>query len=140
MFATGPLPGLELETALVEGHAGIGGDDVDAVGPNLHAVLDFMDRHGGGAGEDFAQQAGMFWGEVLDQDEGHACVLGQGLEQMAKGIQASGGGSDSDNRSDNRELAFWDDRGCWGVGGWFSGTRGPLGSHGFLPSDGHRIG
>jgi len=98
MSAAFHLAFLKFEPGLGHNHAGVGRDNIDVVGLDGEVVGDLGNVHGGGAGQELGQGAGMVGVEMLDEDEGHAGVWGQVFEQKREGLQASGRGTDSDNR------------------------------------------
>ena len=70
-----------------------GGQDIDVIGLRHRAVPGFRHRQHGGLAEDLGQHAVLLGREVLQQDEGHARVLGQVPQEIGEGLQAPGGGS-----------------------------------------------
>ena len=90
----------QLQRAVHERHVLVGRDDVGAVGPHLHAVLDLVDLHAGEPLDQVEQQALVVGGEVLHEHERHAALAvgGHGGEERLEGRQAAGGGADADDR------------------------------------------
>ena len=76
----------ELEVAVHNHHAGVGRDDVDAVGLNVHAIVNGDDGHFSGRRQDFAKQALVLGVEMLDEHEGHAGRRFDGAEELTEGF------------------------------------------------------
>ena len=73
-----------------KGHVTVRRDHIDGVRLNRHTVFHFMNRHSGVAPDKFGQDALVFRIEMLDEDEGHACVRGRMGEELLEGFQSSG--------------------------------------------------
>ena len=72
-----------------------GRDHVDVVGLDLQPVLGLRDRHGRRALQQLDQHALVRGVEVLDDDEGHAAVLGHAAEELLERLQPAGRGADA---------------------------------------------
>ncbi len=88
-----------MQRAVQKGHVAVGRDDVGAVGPDLHPVLDLEDLHPGVALDQVGEDALVVRGQVLHQDKGHAGidVGGHGGEEGLKGRQPPGRSADADD-------------------------------------------
>jgi hypothetical protein len=88
----------QLERAVQKGHVAIGRDDVGAVGPDGHPVLDLEDLHAGVAPDEVAEDALVVRRQVLHQHKGHARigVGGHAGEEGLERRQPPGGGADAD--------------------------------------------
>ncbi len=92
--------GLEqVQLAVQEGHVAVGRNDVGAVRPHHHAVLDLEDLHAGVALDQIGEDALVVGREVLHQHEGHAGIrVGRdGGEERLEGRQTAGRGADADD-------------------------------------------
>ena len=67
----------------------LGGNDVDAVRLDSHAVGGLDDRHGRVPGEELDHQAFVRGVEVGDEDESDAAVRGHGGEEFLEGVEAA---------------------------------------------------
>jgi len=76
----------ELTAAIQANGRVILAQDLDA-----HAATNLANRHRGGAGENLGQQTVPFGVEVLNEDERHARVRGQMLEQQCESLESAGG-------------------------------------------------
>ena len=105
--------GGEVQSALGNGHGGVWGDDVNAIGLDDHGVANLADGHGSFFGNELGKQAVMLGVEMLDEDEGHAGVWREVAEQLGNGFQAARGSSDGNNEemvigtSAMIPVAFW---------------------------------
>ena len=96
---------LELQGAVGNGHGGVRGNDVNMVGLDGHAIGYFADAHDGLFGNEFGEHAFVFGIQMLDQDEGHACVLGKITHEFGEGFDSAGGSADGGNQE--VVLVFW---------------------------------
>lgn len=97
---TSAVAGLRLryaQQAAVDRKIGAGGNDVEVIGLNRHAVGRLLYRHRRMVGEQIDHQAFMRRIEVLHQDEGHAAILGQRGNQLAASVEPAGGSPDADD-------------------------------------------
>ena len=88
----------ELQRPADDDHALSGRDYVDVVRLDRRLVLNLHDRHCRRPRQDFRQGAGVRRGEVLHQDERHAGIGRQRLEQLRECLQSAGRGADADDR------------------------------------------
>lgn len=79
----------QLDLPITDPERGVGTDDVDGVGLELDSLVRIVDRHAGTRPEKLRQQALVRRIQVLHQQEGHAGVGRQGLEQLAESLQAT---------------------------------------------------
>src|SRR5262245_2190315 len=86
----------QAQRAFCDGHVRVGWDDINAVWFDAHTMLDFLDRHVGGFGQQFSENAFARGLEVLHEGEGHASVVRQMSEQLLEGLQTPGGSADAD--------------------------------------------
>src|SRR5215813_3608891 len=93
-----PLTRLNLENAPADGQVRVARDDIDVIRLDRLVVPDFADRQGRGARENLCQLAFMIRIQVLHEHEAHPRVQPQRFEQLCEGLQATGGGADSDDR------------------------------------------
>lgn len=85
------------EDALLDEELGVGGDDVNVIGTGRGAALDRRHRHGGVAGQQLRQDAGVLRVEVLNLDEGAAGIRPHVAEEFLQSLEAAGGGSHRDD-------------------------------------------
>ncbi len=88
----------------LDDQVGVGRDHVDVVGGDGRFVDHLGDRHVRLAGQQLGQQAGVLGIEVLDEDVGHAGVVGQVLEELGERFEAAGRGADADDGADTRAV------------------------------------
>src|SRR5262245_8969281 len=86
----------QAQRAVCDRHVRVGWDDINAVWFDAHAMLDHLDRHVGGSGQQFSENAFARGVEVLHEDEGHARVVRQVIEQLREGLQTASGSADAD--------------------------------------------
>ena len=91
------LAGGEVQGMVLNGHGGIGRNDVDVIGLDLHAILHFDDGHGCGAGDQLGEHAFVLGIEMLNEDESHSGVGREMGEKFGEGFQAAGRSSNGDN-------------------------------------------
>src|SRR5215470_273260 len=94
----------QAQRAVCDRHVRVGWDDINAVRFDAHAIIDLLDRHVGGSGQQFSENAFARGVEVLHEDEGHTRVVRQMIEQLHEGLQTAGGSADADY-----EEALWRD-------------------------------
>ena len=87
----------QVQRPMEDGHVLVGGDHVDPVRFDLHAVPDLDDLHGGGALEELHHDPLVGRVEVLDDDEGHAASRGHVLQEELQRLETAGGGADADD-------------------------------------------
>ena len=90
----------QLQRTVQKRHVVIGRDDVGAIDPDRHAVLDLEDLHAGIAPDQFGENALVVRRQMLDQHEGHPRV-DVGRHAREKGLerrQTTGRGTDADDR------------------------------------------
>ena len=80
-----------------DAHVEVRRDHVNAIGLDPHGLGDLDDGHLGGGGEELGEYALVGGGEVLDEDDGHAGVVGEVLEEQLEGFESAGGGADGDD-------------------------------------------
>jgi hypothetical protein len=99
-----------MQAAILDLDVGVGGDDVDVVGRDPHAVFDLYNRHCGAGAQDMRHLAFAFRIEMQHHDEGAATVGRHGIEEMAKGFDATSRCADTDDfnlaRVGNDQFAF----------------------------------
>ena len=61
-------------------------------------ILDLFDHHPGGPLQQFGHDAPVGGIEVLDDDEGHAAVVGHMAQKLLQGFQTAGGSANADDR------------------------------------------
>ncbi len=83
---------------VVHRQIGAGRNDIDALALDRHAVGRLHDRHRRVAGQQVDHHAVVARIEVLDDDEGHAVIGRQRVEQLPARIEAAGRGADRDDR------------------------------------------
>ena len=70
---------------------------MEVIGRHAHPVGDFDDAHGGFACEQLRENAVMGGVQVLDEDEGHACVGWKMTQKVGQRFDTAGGGANRDN-------------------------------------------
>jgi len=73
-----------------DGQVGAGRDDIQVPGFDRHPVRGLQHRQGGALGQQVHEQAVLGGVEVLDQDEGHRRIGGQGVQQLPAGLKLTG--------------------------------------------------
>ena len=118
----------QVQYTVEDGHVLVGGDHVDLVRRDLHAVPDLDDLHGGGALEELHHDPLVGGVEVLDDDEGDAASRGHVLQEELQRLEAAGGGADADDGKCAVRVAAVHLRGCrfhrGGLGCCFTSARG----------------
>jgi len=61
-------------------------------------IRGFIDRHGGGPGQDVDEHARVGWVEVLDQDKGQTGIGRQGAKKLRESVEPSRRSADGDDR------------------------------------------
>ncbi len=89
---------------LLDHQFAVGRDDVDTIRLEPGRVVDLPYRHSGPAGEDLAQLTVVIRRQVNDYDIGQPEFVVDTLEELLKGPDTAGGGSDGANR--DQRLAF----------------------------------
>src|SRR3546814_15133126 len=74
-----------------------GGDDINTVWLDPHAVDCLLHPHRRAAGEQFDHHARMRRIEMLDHDEGHVAVGRRNVEELPEGIETAGRSADGDH-------------------------------------------
>lgn len=97
----GPVSRRELQLPPLDGHAGVGGDDIDMVGLDHRGALDLCDGNGHVASEKGRKLAFVHRIEMLDEHESHACVRGNVLQELPERFQATCGGANANYREDH---------------------------------------
>ena len=97
-----------------DGHVLVRRDHIDAVRPDLGAILDLDDFHAGGALEQFGHDALVRRVQVLDDDKGHAAARRHVLQELLQGLQSPGGSADADDGE--IEMGLFPPFGHWGLG------------------------
>ena len=103
------LGGLEqLQRAVEERQVMPRRNDVDAVGPHDHAILDFEDRQARVAANEVGEDALVIRVEVLHEHEGHAGIggVGQAGEERLERRQSARGRANADHRKPLRRLVL----------------------------------
>lgn len=72
--SAGLLARPKVQSVIGNGHAGVGGNDVDVVDFRMHAIGHLFYLHGGFLGEQVGEEAVMLGVQMLDEDEGHSSV------------------------------------------------------------------
>ena len=67
--------GAQPESAIAHDHVMVGWNDVNAIRLDDGSIVDQLDRHCRGFGEEFYQQALVFGIQMLDHHEAHTCVI-----------------------------------------------------------------
>ena len=98
MLALGETAGGETEGAVLDDHVGVGGNDVDVIGPNLDSLGDLGNRNFGGAGKNFFERTVVAGIEMLKKDKSHAGGFREIGEQGRESFQTAGGGADTNDR------------------------------------------
>ena len=81
----------------MDAHRGVRWNDIHMVGLYCHSVDDLAYGKRRFPGQKRSQHAFVCWIEVLDQDERHSSVRGQGAQHLAKSLEPSGGGTDAND-------------------------------------------
>ena len=76
------LPRRDLEDSVSDVEVHSAGGDIYLVRFHWGCVIDFTDRHRGGAGKDLGKQAFVLRIEMLDQHESHSRIAGQGFQEF----------------------------------------------------------
>jgi len=88
----------KMERAVGNGEVDTGGNDIKVVTLDRHAIRRLQHSHRGVAREQIDHHAFVRWVEVLNQDERHAVIGGQRTQEFAARLQATGRGTNSDER------------------------------------------
>ncbi len=86
------------QPAALDRERGVGRDDVEVVALDRHPVRGLQHRHLGVAAEQLREHARALGHQVLDQDEGHAAVRRQVLEEGLVGLEPARRGADADDQ------------------------------------------
>jgi hypothetical protein len=92
----------ELQRPTDDDHAPVRRDYVDVVRLDRRLFVNLHDRHFRRPRQDFRQGAGVRGRQVLHQDERHAGIGRQRLEQLRERLQPAGRGADADDRERRR--------------------------------------
>ncbi len=84
-----------MQRPVQNGEVPVGGDHIDAIRLNLHPILDLEHRHSGSALEQFHHDALVRRVQVLDDDKGHAALLGHVSQERLQRLQPAGGSADA---------------------------------------------
>src|SRR5262245_10347410 len=95
----------QAQRAILDGHIRIARNDVNAVRFDAHAIFNLFDRHFGGFGQQFSEDAFALRVEVLHENEGHASIRRQMFEQLPEGLKTASGSADADYREGLRR--YW---------------------------------
>ena len=95
----------QVQYAVQNGHVLVGGNNINAVWFDPHAVFDLKNLHRGGTLEQFVHDTLVGRVQVLDNDKGHAAVFGNIPQELFEGLQPAGGGADAGNRE--KKIFFW---------------------------------
>ena len=87
----------EVQGAVADGQIGAGGNDIEVVALERHAVRCLPHGIDGVAGQQIHHHAFVGRIEMLDQDEGHAVARRQCVHKLPAGIEAARGGAYSDD-------------------------------------------
>jgi len=87
-----------LKRVIVNGHGGVGGNDVNLIRLDRHAIGNFFDAHGGFLREEFSEHAVMGGVEMLHEDEGHAGIGGDVTEEFRDCFDSACGGANGRNQ------------------------------------------
>jgi len=87
----------QAQISLGKGHVLVGRCDIDVIFLKQGAPFDLRNRHRRAAAKKAGHQAFTVRVQVLDNNESHAIVGGQGLEKCFQRLDAAGGGADADH-------------------------------------------
>ncbi len=79
-------------------HVLVGRNQIDAVWFDPRPVFDLKNFHRDDASKQFVHDSFVRRVQMLDDDKGHAARRGHFFQELFKGLQASGGGADTDDR------------------------------------------
>ncbi|MDO3377294.1 hypothetical protein M3027_04065 [Geoalkalibacter halelectricus] len=89
------------------GQVGLRGNQVNIVGPDLHAVTGAMNRHGGVARQKIVHHALEVGGEMLDDDERHAALGRHVIKKLLQRRQPAGRGAQADDEIGGWRALSW---------------------------------
>ena len=89
-----PLLLAQEQAAAGDDHLVLGRDQIDVLRLDRHPVLDEVDRQLGVTGQELVHHALEVGREVLNDDERHARLLGQVVEEALDRLEPAGGGAD----------------------------------------------
>jgi hypothetical protein len=98
VYAATFFAGAKKQSMVLDGHSGVG-DHINVIGVDGHPISDFGHGHLGVLGEQVGGHALVLGVEMVNQDEAHAGIVGEMLDEIGNRLDAIGGCTDGhDNK------------------------------------------